>query len=182
VNEKVIQLSSARGGTSEADYALLREALEQAVSRVCPPRLADRKDDIVQAGMLRVMRAAERGERRFNKTYLKKTAYSAMIDEIRKLRDDRETSIDVDDRPEPADVEAPSPERHSQAQQIGVAIQECLGHIKADRQRAVTLHLQGHSAPEIGRLLTWGTKRAENFIYRGMAQLRDCLSRKGFQP
>ena len=182
MDEKVIQLSSARGGTSEAEYARLREALELAVARVCPTRLFDRRDDIVQAGMLRAMRAVERGERGFNRTWLKKTAYSAMIDEIRKLRDDRESSLDADDRPAPADPTSPTPERASGSREIGEAVQECLGHIKPDRKRAVTLHLQGHSAPEIGRLLAWGTKRAENFIYRGMAQLRDCLTRKGFKP
>ena len=33
----------------------LREALEQAVRRVCPGWLADRSDDLVQAGLIKVM-------------------------------------------------------------------------------------------------------------------------------
>jgi RNA polymerase sigma-70 factor, ECF subfamily len=51
----------------------------------------------------------------------------------------------------------------------------------APRRHAVTLNLQGHSVPDIGRLLGWTAKKAENLVYRGMADLRSCLSSKGIQ-
>lgn len=50
------------------------------------------------------------------------------------------------------------------------------------RWLAVTLHLQGHSVPEVGALLAWTVKKAENLVYRGLADLRSCLSSKGLQP
>ena len=34
---------------------------------------------------------------------------------------------------------------------------------------------------EVGRLLGWAAKRAENLVYRGMADLRGCLGGKGIQ-
>jgi RNA polymerase sigma-70 factor (ECF subfamily) len=49
------------------------------------------------------------------------------------------------------------------------------------RRHAVTLSLQGHSVPEIGRLLGWTGKKAENLVYRGMADLRECLEGKGIR-
>ena len=47
---------------------------------------------------------------------------------------------------------------------------------------AVVLHLQGHSVPEAARLLNWGNKRTENLVYRGLADLRNCLALKGLEP
>ena len=44
---------------------------------------------------------------------------------------------------------------------------------------AVTLHLQGHRGAETARLLGWSAKRAENLIYRGLADLRACLEARG---
>ena len=47
---------------------------------------------------------------------------------------------------------------------------------------AVTLYLQGHSVPEAARVLDWPAKRTENLVYRGLADLRECLMKKGIQP
>jgi RNA polymerase sigma-70 factor (ECF subfamily) len=33
--------------------------------------------------------------------------------------------------------------------------------------------------PELGRLLGWNAKKAENLVYRGLADLRGCLTEKG---
>ena len=51
--------------------------------------------------------------------------------------------------------------------------------MKRERRLAVTLHLQGHSVPEAARLLDWAVKRTENLVYRGLADLRECLTAKG---
>ena len=51
-----------------------------------------------------------------------------------------------------------------------------------DRRLAVTLHLQGHSVPDAARVLDWPVKRTENLVYRGMADLRECLMSKGIEP
>jgi RNA polymerase sigma-70 factor (ECF subfamily) len=47
---------------------------------------------------------------------------------------------------------------------------------------AVWLYLLGHSIPEAAGLLAFDEKRTENLIYRGMADLRNCLRVKGLKP
>jgi RNA polymerase sigma-70 factor (ECF subfamily) len=46
----------------------------------------------------------------------------------------------------------------------------------------VTLYLQGHTVPETARVLDWPAKRADNLVYRGLADLRQCLLAKGLRP
>jgi RNA polymerase sigma-70 factor, ECF subfamily len=172
---------------SSADFAQLHRDLVRAVDRVCPRWLADRADDLVQVALMRVMEIQRRkeGTAEFSLFYLKKAAYSALVDEIRRLRRRQEVSIEGDDEEggtafDPAAPE-PDPERASAGRQIGRAIRNCLGGMVPPRRHAVTLNLQGHSVPEIGRLLGWSAKKAENLVYRGMADLRGCLGGKGIQ-
>ena len=74
------------------------------------------------------------------------------------------------------------PERITASRQIGREIVECLSHLNRERRLAVTLYLQGHSVPEAARGLDWPAKRTENLVYRGLANLRACLLRKGLRP
>jgi RNA polymerase sigma-70 factor, ECF subfamily len=172
---------------SSTDFAQLHRELVRAVDRVCPRWLADRADDLVQVALMRVMEIQRKkeGTAEFSLFYLKKAAYSALVDEIRRLRRRQEVSIEGDDEEggtafDPAAPE-PDPERASAGRQIGRAIRNCLGGMVPPRRHAVTLNLQGHSVPEIGRLLGWSAKKAENLVYRGMADLRGCLGGKGIQ-
>ena len=175
-----------RPGEASADFAQLHSELVRAVSRVCPRWLADRSDDLAQVALLRVMEIQRKreGTAEFTRLYLRKAAYSAMIDEIRRLRRRQEVSIESDAESgtviDPA-APGPDPERASAGREIGRAIRDCLGGMVPPRRHAVTLNLQGHSVPEIGRLLGWTAKKAENLVYRGMADLRGCLSGKGFR-
>jgi len=170
------------------DYVQLHRDLVKAVGRVCPRWLADRADDLVQVALMRVMEIQRKkeGTAEFSAFYLKKAAYSALIDEIRRLRRRQEVSIeggdDEDGGPayDPA-APAPDPERASAGREIGRAIRDCLGRMVAPRRHAVTLNLQGHSVPEIGKLMGWSGKKAENLVYRGMSDLRGCLGEKGIQ-
>jgi len=168
------------------DFAQLHGDLVRAVNRVCPRWLADRSDDLVQVALMRVMEIQRKreGTAEFSPFYLKKAAYSALVDEIRRLRRRQEVSIESDDQEGGAaafDLAAPEPdpERASAGREIGRAIRDCLGGMVPPRRHAVTLNLQGHSVPEIGRLLGWTAKKAENLVYRGMADLRGCLNGKG---
>jgi RNA polymerase sigma-70 factor (ECF subfamily) len=68
------------------------------------------------------------------------------------------------------------------AREIGIAVRDCLVRLAPSRCLAVTLYLQGHTAPETSRILGWTPRRTENLIFRGMADLRRCLVRKGVTP
>jgi RNA polymerase sigma-70 factor (ECF subfamily) len=164
------------------DAAELRAALRAAVGRVCPPWLADRADDLVQSATIRVLEIRRRreGEADFSPFYLRKVAYCALVDEIRKLRRRREVPIEEDAEDHPA-ADLPDPERSALGREIGRAIRGCLAGMIRPRRMAVALYLQGHGSNEVGRLLGWAPKKAENLIYRGLADLRGCLAAKGIE-
>jgi RNA polymerase sigma-70 factor (ECF subfamily) len=173
--------------TNPIDYTRLRRDLAQAVARVCPRWQPARRDDLVQAAVIRVMqvintpRGAGEGMAPFSASYLYKVAYSVLIDEIRRERRLRETSLE-EEAVAPLAVSEEDPERLTASREIGRGIQDCLAQMIRDRRLAVTLYLQGHSVPEAARLLEWSPKRTENLVYRGLADLRECLTSKGLEP
>src|SRR5262249_24118685 len=108
-----------------ADVSDLRRALDSALARRCPRSLIDRREDIVQVALMRLVQIQQRGERNtpFPASYLWKAAYSAMIDEIRRLRRAEHVSLD-DGAVDPPAVDASSdPERRRRAREIGAGIQ-----------------------------------------------------------
>ena len=159
----------------------MREELVRAVARVCPPWLAGRSDDLVQVALLRVYEVHRRseGKAELSSFYLRKAAYSAVVDEIRRLRRRQEVPLE-EEKPEahPAAMQ-PDPERNCAGGEIGRAIRDCLGRLVRPRRLAVTLHLQGYRVAEAARLLGWSAKKAENLVYRGLADLRSCLEARG---
>jgi RNA polymerase sigma-70 factor, ECF subfamily len=171
------------------DLTVVRSHLSRAVARVCPGWLADRRDDIIQSALIRVTNiAAREGKAPLAASYLWKAAYSATVDEIRRVRRLRESPLEEveaegrGNRPVLEVAERADPERRAGSREVGAAIRACLAGLMADRRRAVALHLQGHTIPECGRLLGWDAKRAENLAYRGMQDLRACLEQKGITP
>ena len=74
------------------------------------------------------------------------------------------------------------PDRLARSSEIGRSILDCLAGLVRQRRLCTALYLQGHTVPEIGRLLEWTSTRANNLVYRGMADLRACLERKGVTP
>lgn len=171
-------------GRADEDYSKLRADLSKAVAHVCPSWLSDRRDDLVQAAVMRVMEILRKseGDRELTSSYLYRVAYSTLIDEIRKVRRRREVSIDDDGGVGEQSAVRENPEEAAASAEIGRGIRDCLKAMRRERRLAVTLHLQGHSVPETARLLEWGAKRTENLVYRGLADLRDCLRVGGFRP
>lgn len=173
-------------------YAQLRGDLEKAVRRVCPPWLSDKAQDLVQVSMIRLLererRDLESGEGKppWSSSYLYRVAHSVLVDEIRARRRRPEVALEDENRTEEANPAlaspAPDPEERTRAAEIGRALRECLARLVDDRRRAVSLNLAGHSVPETARLLGFVPKRAENLVYRGLADLRSCLGRKGWAP
>jgi RNA polymerase sigma-70 factor (ECF subfamily) len=174
--------------TEDLDLAEIRSVLSRAVSRVCPPWLSDRKDDLVQAAVMRVMDLWNRreGNQTFTSSYLYRVAYSALVDEIRRVRRRREVALEADPEEDgpPREIAAASedPERRAMSREVGRGIQSCLEKLLPERRQAVALHLLGHSVQDTARILDYPFKRAENLVYRGLADLRACLDEKGLKP
>jgi RNA polymerase sigma-70 factor, ECF subfamily len=174
-------------GTAEVlDYATLRQEVVKAVARLCPRWMADRRDDLVQAAVMRVMHitskrsAAGEGNAFLSPSYLYKVAYSVLVDEIRRFR--RRSETELEDEAGQAVIATGNPERSTESKEIGRGIRACLARLKRERRLAVTLHLQGHTVAEAARILDWAAKQTENLVYRGMADLRGCLLAKGIRP
>ena len=169
---------------SEEECQRLRDELERAVAKVCPRWLADRREDLVQIALMRVMEIQRRseGKRQFRASYLWKAAYSAMVDEIRRHRRRREAPLEDETWEGGPPATGASPERRVADREIAHGIRRCLDRLVRPRRMAVVLYLQGHSVPEAANLLNWGNKRTENLVYRGLADLRSCLARKGLEP
>jgi RNA polymerase sigma-70 factor (ECF subfamily) len=168
----------ADAGADEA----LRARFRQQVSRYCPSWLRDNVDDIVQDAWMRLKDAQKSNERNLDpgSSLIARVAYCATVDEIRRRRRRRE--VPVDEAREIVAIHEVPPDRAAGAREVGQAIRDCVEKLLPNRRLAVTLYLQGHTAPRTGTILGWSPKRAENMIFRGMADLRRCLARKGVTP
>jgi RNA polymerase sigma-70 factor, ECF subfamily len=168
---------------SPQEIAGLRRNLVRAVAAVCPRWMANHAEDLVQDALIRLVDLLGRkeGNDKLSALYLRKAAYSVVVDEIRRRR--RRQEVPLDDGTTAIDCasDAPDPERLSSAGETGQAIRDCLGRLIRPRRLAVTLYLQGHGVNEAARLLSWPAKKAENLIYRGLADLRGCLEAKGIR-
>jgi RNA polymerase sigma-70 factor (ECF subfamily) len=175
---------SAARQLAEGECARLRAALARAVCRICPSRLAAQADDIVQAALLKVL--AVHDGRPIASAYLWRAAYTATVDEIRRRRRRREVPLEAAAPPDAAPAAGPradsDPEGAVWAREIGRGLADCLRYLIEGRRLAVVLHLQGHSVPEAARILSWSDKRVENLVYRGLFDLRRCLTTKGLVP
>ncbi len=173
------------GSRVEAEeFASLRARLLVAVRSVCPCGLRDHQEDIVQVAMMAVLRQLEKieGSRRFPSSYLRKAAFSAMVDEIRRRRSRGEVPLEPDDGELVLVEDRANPERETMAGEISVELRACLDRLAPPRRAAVTLHLLAYKVPRISEKMGWKRKQAENLVYRGMQDLRECLRRKGLQP
>jgi RNA polymerase sigma-70 factor (ECF subfamily) len=108
-------------------------------------------------------------------------AHSVLVDEIRRVKRRQETDLD-DQVADQVTVTTADPERMVASAEIGRGIQCCLANMKQERRLAVTLYLQGHTVAEAARILDWSQKRTENLVYRGLADLRACLTCRGIEP
>lgn len=162
----------------------VRSQVARAVDRLCPSWLSADRDDIVQNTLLRLhqSRTAGEGKGTLAASYIWKTAYTVMIDEIRRRGRRPEVALDDTDSEMTLVRPGPSPEDVTAGRQLGAAIRECVRAQVPQRRAAAVLHLQGHTVPQIAALLGWNEKKAENMVYRGIAGLRSCLEARGVRP
>jgi RNA polymerase sigma-70 factor (ECF subfamily) len=136
----------------------LRKRLSEAVHASCPTWLASQADDVIQAAYLKLAAILEKseGSRDLSSSYLRKVASSAVIDEIRRRRRLREVPIvDENQRTIETPTDRPGPEQHVLARAIAGGLRECLDAL---------------------------VERADNLVYRGLEDLRQCLRAKGLEP
>jgi RNA polymerase sigma factor (sigma-70 family) len=162
----------------------LRRGLERAVARQCPRWLAERREDIVQNALIRVVEAWRKAERSQDPShsYLVKAAFTAIAGEIRTLRKERSTSLDAVPEAHAAGGGDPTPESRMQGRELAAAIRSCLAALGAPRRVAVALALAGYGRERIAQLLGVEVKKVDNDRHRGLKDLQRCLEEKGFTP
>ena len=166
---------------NEIDFLIRKVAA--AVRRSCPPYLASQAEDIAQEVLVQLLRKLQRteGNATFSSIYLLKAAHGVTVDAIRRRSRCREqTGLEGEMDAYPRT--GPDPEREAIGRSLGRQIRRCLERVLVSRRLAVTLHLLGCSIPEIAQRLSCAVKAAENRVYRGMKDLRECLTREGLQP
>lgn len=169
-------------GSLDADfYEDLHVHVSRVVARVCPTWLRADRDDIIQVAMMRLHQVIQGAEERtpFSSSYIWRTAFSVTVDEIR--RRTRRPETPIEDAPAAMAMidGAPGPDAQAVSRELGRALRACLSRLSIERRDAVVLYLQGHAVAEIATLLGWKAKRADNLVYRGLADLRGCMSAKG---
>ena len=167
---------------AQVDFSRIRSKLVISVRRVCPPWLADRADDIVQDAMIRVLDRQNKSEDVEGppSSYLWKVAYSATVDEIRRARRRRENPVEMELLEKQGPVDEQGPLRAVERDDLARALGGCLHRLRATRRLIVGFYLLGHTLAESEELSGWNGKKVQNLLYRGLADLRHCLSAKGF--
>lgn len=156
--------------------------VRHAVRRSCPSYLASQADDVAQDVLVQLLKKLERTEGKvdFSSIYLLKAAHGVTVDEIRR-RSRRREQTGMEDEMLGNEGSGPDPERNALSRSLGREIHLCLEVIIPSRRAAVTLHLFGCAVPEIATRLDCSEKSADNRLYRGMKNLRDCLTGKGLR-
>lgn len=173
-------MTTQSSAQEQDEFETLRAEIAGAVRRACGAALAAQAEDLAHEVLLRVLERGEGNPAR-DASYWRKAAYHVVVDEIRRRRRRREDALE-DFRPnaEPAAATVHNPERRAAGRQLGEAIGDCVKRLSETRRLPVVLFLQGHSVPESAALLGWAEKRAESGLYRGLRDLRNCLSVKGW--
>ena len=172
---------------SEDELSTLRRRILTAVLHVCPRWLAGEAEDVAQNALIKVVEILKKRSDRnrdIPSSYLSRVAYSVTVDAIRSRRQGRLREVPMDEKVDRELIRAsdPGPERCSQGAELIRTVRECMGKMVKPRRLAAMLYIQGHTVPEIGRLMHWSGAKANNLVYRGISDLRRCLAGKGIKP
>ena len=173
----------------EQRWTALRAAVVRAVRRQCPAWLSADAEDIAQVAVAKVMAAGKAGEGNpeLPASYLYKVAHSALVDEIRRRRRRREEALEPDGpggetrpgarasgRGQPGERRAAARARRGGA--CMPAGNQARAAARGDVVPPAAHRAGGRAAARLG------LKQTENLVYRGLADLRQCLLAKGHRP
>lgn len=142
-------------------------------------------DEIFQEVRIRLWQARPGSENlsALGSSYVYRTAVSAALDVLRRRRARRESSIDA--KRASAEVSLASiesPERDAEGGELGDQIWQAVAELPKSRRSAVRMYLTGYPREEIERTLGWTEAKTRNLLYRGLADLRELLTKRGIGP
>ena len=146
---------------------------------------AEDVDEIFQEVRIRLWQARPGSENlsTLGASYVYRTATSAALDVIRRRRARRESSIDAKRvSTEVTLASTDSPESDAERGELGDQIWKAVDELPKSRRSAVRMYLAGYPREEIGRTLGWTEPKTRNLLYRGLADLRELLTKRGIGP
>ncbi len=135
-------------------------------------------EDIVQEVRVRLWKTMGSEKKITNpKSYIKRVVNSVLIEEIRKARRRQELVVRTGEQ----ELEAKTfrVEESVTTENPRQIVEEALGALRESRRRATRLFLLGLSIEEISLVFRWSQNKTRNLVYRGLADLKIELSRKG---
>jgi RNA polymerase sigma factor (sigma-70 family) len=169
------------GDPVERYLAEIAPLLRRVVASVCATHHID-PGEIEQEVRIRLWRVLS-DERNVvpGASYVYRTAATAAIDAVRRVRARREEPLDVvglDGQARGGGV-ADGGQDVARRIELRQLLLQALDRLANDRRRAVRLHLRGLTTHEIASALAWTEPKARNHVYRGLADLRDTLRALG---
>jgi RNA polymerase sigma factor (sigma-70 family) len=149
-------------------------------------------EDVVQEVRVRLWRARPESETiaGLGVSYVYRTAMSAALEVVRRKRgsgpgmslsDDRDGQDDSGGAATAASPDA-GPELALARSELAQTVSEAVRELPDARRTAVRLYLVGYSRGEIAHMVGWSEAKTRNLIYRGLADLRAALRRRGVGP
>lgn len=177
-----VQMTSSPSSFSARLEALLTRytaAVEAAAARRGLPS-AD-VGEVFQEVRIRLWKAldAEKIDR-VRASYVYRTAVSAAIDLIRRRRARAEDPLDT--AASELRATAPGPQATLEGTELEGHVVAALNELVASRRTVVRMYLAGYKREEIADLLGWSEAKTRNLLYRGLADLRAALARRGVGP
>ena len=173
-------LVRASGGDGEA-FRVLVDFHARTAFRLAFRLTGDERDaeDVVQESFIRAYRQLDRFEARSNfGTWLHRIVVNCAMDALRSRHSRRaERAADpVEDLPDIAQSDAPSPERLALSTEIRRRVDASMGSLTPQERVAFALrHYEGCSIDEIGRTLGVQKSAAKHAVFRAVRKLRAAL-------
>jgi RNA polymerase sigma-70 factor (ECF subfamily) len=169
--------------STSGDRDLASEALERVVGRFAQmmQSIARRYGvpesdvgDVVQEVRVRLWRAHPASETigQLGVSYVYRTAISAAIAVVGRHR----SAEALSDTPAPV---LDQPDGALARSEVAHAVALAVGRLPERRRVAVRMHLAGYSRDEISDACGWSEAKTRNLLYRGLADLRADLARRG---
>lgn len=159
-------------------------ALVQQVGRRYRLSAAD-VDEVMQEVRIRLWRARLPGNQeseqseQLSASYVYRTAVSAAIDILRRRRAQRVDRTVTLDQAELPPSGAPDPTRGVEQSELTEQLTQALEAITPSRRPVVRMYLAGCSREEVAALMGWSEAKTRNLLYRGLADLREQLTKMG---
>lgn len=137
------------------------------------------RDDLLQEIRIRIWQAlrGRKGEINFFNAYVKRVVLSVFINAGRKISRERKVFD-----PSGCDERRPGKRRQDRVESNDMLkdiLADALQSLGRDKRRVVELRFEGFSFAEIAQLNSWSLRKAQSAYYRGIADLRDSLAKRG---